>query len=100
MLTEKEVDHIAKLARIELSDAMRERMRKDLSSVLDFVAQLEAVDTAGVEPLYQVTGLQNQARPDAVREDFPRDEHTMELLVDQAPQHEGRLIKVKAIKGT
>jgi aspartyl-tRNA(Asn)/glutamyl-tRNA(Gln) amidotransferase subunit C len=94
MLTEKEVNHIATLARLELSDAQRERVRKDLSSILDFVAQLERADTTGVEPLYQVTGLENVTRSDAVSPIVS----SAELLVGQAPHHEGRYVKVKSVK--
>jgi aspartyl-tRNA(Asn)/glutamyl-tRNA(Gln) amidotransferase subunit C len=98
MLTDKEVNHIAALARIELTDEMRERMKHDLSNVLDYIAVLEQADTAGVEPLYQVTGLQNQTRPDVHRNDFPMDEKLFEYLVKQAPSHHERFVKVKSIK--
>ncbi|MCC6405264.1 MAG: Asp-tRNA(Asn)/Glu-tRNA(Gln) amidotransferase subunit GatC [Candidatus Yanofskybacteria bacterium] len=100
MLTDQEVSHIAKLARIELTDALRERMKKDLSSVLDYIAVLEKADTTGVEPLYQVTGLQNRTRPDEHRGDFPMDTALFSRLVEQAPEHEGRFVKVKAVKRT
>jgi aspartyl-tRNA(Asn)/glutamyl-tRNA(Gln) amidotransferase subunit C len=98
MLTDTEVNHIAKLARIELSDDTRERMKKDLSKVLEYIGQLNEVDTAGVEPLYQVTGLQNRTRPDEHRGDFPMDATLMERLVGQAPSHLDRMVKVKGIK--
>lgn len=98
MLTDNEVEHIAKLARIELDDGMRERMKKDLSSVLEYIAQLGQVDTSGVEPLYQVTGLQNQTRSDEHRGDFTMDERLTEYLITQAPSHHERLVKVKAVK--
>lgn len=98
MLTDAEVNHIATLARIELTDEMRERMKKDLTKVLDYIRLLEEVDTSGVEPLYQVTGLQNQTRPDEHRGDFVVDDVLLERLVGQAPAHQGRLVKVKGIK--
>lgn len=98
MLTDHEVDHIIKLARIELSPELRERMKKDLSSVLDYIALLEKADTSGVEPLYQVTGLQNQTRPDEHRNDWPMDKALSELLITQAPHHEDRHLKVKSVK--
>lgn len=98
MLTDHEVDSIAKLARIELSDETRERMKGDLSTVLDYIAQLDEVDTSGVEPLYQVTGLQNRTRPDDHRGDFPVDAQLVERLVGQAPSHQERMVKVKSVK--
>jgi aspartyl-tRNA(Asn)/glutamyl-tRNA(Gln) amidotransferase subunit C len=100
MLTEKEIEHIAKLARLELTHEMRERMRKDLSSVLDYIALLETADTSGVEPLYQVTGLQNQTRPDMHRGDFSMDAVATERLIGQAPAQQGRFVKVKSVKAT
>jgi aspartyl-tRNA(Asn)/glutamyl-tRNA(Gln) amidotransferase subunit C len=98
MLTDAEVNHIAKLARIELTDEMRERMKHDLSNVLEYIEMLNSVDTSGVEPLYQVTGLQNQTRPDEPRGDFVMDDKLTEYLVKQAPSNQERFIKVKAVK--
>jgi aspartyl-tRNA(Asn)/glutamyl-tRNA(Gln) amidotransferase subunit C len=98
MLTDTEIEHIAKLARIELSDEMRARMKRDLSEVLDYIALLERVDTSGVEPLYQVTGLQNQTRADERRGAFVMDATLTELLVGQAPHSQERLIKVQGVK--
>jgi aspartyl-tRNA(Asn)/glutamyl-tRNA(Gln) amidotransferase subunit C len=98
MLTTEQVEKIAKLARIELNDDMRERMKKDLSSILGYVDQLAKVDTAGVEPLYQVTGLQNATRPDELRGDWPMEAKLSELLVGQAPHTHERYIKVKSVK--
>jgi len=98
MITREQVDHIAVLARIELNDAMRERMQKDLSSILGYVDQLSRVDTSGIDPLYQVTGLENQARADEHRGDWPLDARLSELLVGQAPHQHERSVKVKSVK--
>lgn len=98
MLTDSEIEHIAKLARIELSGEMKLRLKHDLSEVLDYIALLEKADTSGVEPLYQVTGLQNQTRTDERRGAFVMDETLMKYLVGQAPHVQGRLIKVKSVK--
>lgn len=98
MLTDKEVDHIATLARIELTDDMRERMKRDLTKVLDYIALLDEADTSGIEPLYQVTGLQNQTRTDEPRGDFVMDNVLLERLVGQAPAHQDRMVKVKSVK--
>jgi len=98
MLTEQEVNHIATLARLELPDELRKRMQKDLSSILDFVAQLERVDTSDVEPLYQVTGLQNATRADGLERPWPMDPGLADLLVGQAPHKHDRYVKVKSVK--
>lgn len=98
MLTADEVDKIAALARLDLTGELRERMKKDLSSILDFVAQLERVDTSGVEPLYQVTGLQNALRTDGSERPWPIGPELTDLLVGQAPHHHDRFVKVRSIK--
>lgn len=98
MLTDTEVSHIAKLARVELDDALRARMKKDLSSILGYVEQLEKVETSGVVPLYQVTGLENQARTDEHKGTWPMTAKLAELLVGQAPHHHDGFVKVKSVK--
>lgn len=98
MLTDAELTHIAKLARIELDHAHAEKFKKDLSSVLDYIEQLNAVDTSGMEPLYQVTGLENRTRPDEHRGDFVMDKKLTEYLIGQAPAHRERLVRVKGVK--
>ena len=98
MLTDKELEHVAKLARIELDDGHREKFKKELSSILDYISLLEKADASGVEPLYQVTGLTNRTRPDEYRGDFVMDKKLTDHLIGQAPTHEGRLIKVKTVK--
>lgn len=98
MLTDKEIDHIAKLARIELDHAHKEKFKKELSSILGYIEKLNEADTAGTTPLYQVTGLANRTRPDQYRGDFVVDEQLSQWLIDQAPAHQERLIKVKSVK--
>ncbi len=98
MLTDAELAHIAKLARIEPDTAHAEKLKKDLSSVLEYIDQLNTVDTSGVDALYQVTGLENQTRPDEHRGDFVMDGTLTEYLIGQAPAHQGRFVRVKAVK--
>lgn len=100
MLTDQEINHITKLARLELPEELRDRMKKDLSSILGYIEQLERVDTAGVEPLYQVTGLQNGVRPDGGKRQWVMDDVLSALLIEQAPHHRERYVQVKAIKSS
>jgi len=97
MLSDKEIDHIAKLARIHLGEVEKERLKKDLSSILDYIAKLNEVDTSSVEPLYQTTGLTNAERADESRNEFPTSEKLNGLLVGQAPQKHERFVKVKQV---
>lgn len=63
-ISEKDVRHIAKLANLALSDQEVGRMTQELGAIVAYVEQLGQVDTAGVEPIAQVTGLVNVTRPD------------------------------------
>jgi len=67
-LTKEEVLKLAQLARLRLSDAEVEQYAKELNAILGYVEQLSDVDTKGLKPTDQVTGLQNVMRPDTVRE--------------------------------
>ena len=97
MLTEKEVERIAKLARIKISDEEKISLGKELSSALDYVKQLDDINTDGVEPLYQPAGLVNSHRTDEYRKDFEMNDRLSEKLVGQAPHKENRFIKVKSV---
>ncbi len=66
MLTQDEVRHIAKLAKINLTDADIERLVPQISGILDYFAVLEEVDTEGVAETSQVTGLESVTRPDVI----------------------------------
>jgi len=67
-LSHDDVRHIAKLARLNLSDEEVKKYSKELSSILEYVDALQKVETKGVEPTAQVTGLTNAFREDVVRE--------------------------------
>lgn len=66
MLSEEQVKHIAKLARIRLADAEIKKFSTQLTDILEYVKILEEVDTKNVEPTSQVTGLQNVLRKDEI----------------------------------
>ncbi len=65
-LTKDQVQHIAKLARLRLSEAEAEKMAGELTSILKYVEMLNEVDTESVEPTAQVTGQTNVFRTDEV----------------------------------
>jgi aspartyl-tRNA(Asn)/glutamyl-tRNA(Gln) amidotransferase subunit C len=67
-LTPDQVRHIAKLARLRLSDTEVKKLSKELTSILGYVDMLQEVDTKGVEATAQVTGQENVFRPDEVRQ--------------------------------
>jgi aspartyl-tRNA(Asn)/glutamyl-tRNA(Gln) amidotransferase subunit C len=66
-ITRDNVAHIAKLARLQLDDAKLDQFTKEFGDILAFIDVLQEVDTTGVEPLKNVTGLKNMWRDDEVR---------------------------------
>lgn len=67
MLSIEQIKHIAKLARLGVSDVEAEKFSKQLSSILGYVELLNEVDVTDVLPTSQVTGLQNVMREDTVK---------------------------------
>ena len=65
-LTHDQVRHIAKLARLTLSDAEVEKFTTELTSILKYIDLLQEVDTNGVEATAQVTGQSNSLRDDVI----------------------------------
>lgn len=72
-LERADVQKIAHLARLAVSDAEADALVKDLSNILDLVAQMDAVDTADVAPMAHPTDMAQRLRPDEVTETDQRD---------------------------
>ena len=66
MITKDDVIKIAKLAKLQLSEAEITKYQKDLSAILDYAEQLNELNTNNVKPLYQVTELEHVVRDDIV----------------------------------
>lgn len=94
MLTLQEIHHIAKLARLELTDEEIEKYRKDLSVILDYVAELQELDVSLVQPMSHSVERENVMRHDRVQEEDPE---TINALFDAAPQKERGYIRTKGI---
>lgn len=88
----KQVEHIALLARLELTAEEKEKFAKELTMILDYVEKLSEVDTTGIDPIAQITGLVNITREDRVEESV----HRTDLLA-VAPDREGQHIKVQSV---
>jgi len=73
MLTREEVIHVARLARLELNDEEVDKMRVELSKVLDHIEKIRELDLVGVEPTSHVVDLVNALRADEPRPSLPRD---------------------------
>jgi len=94
MLTKSEVQKIANLARIEITDAEAEKYSKELSGILDFVEKLNEVDTDGIEPIAHITGAKNIICEDKVIE---YNGETKENIISNFPEKKDRFDKVKAV---
>ena len=93
-LTKTEVEHIAKLARLGITDEEKGKFGRELSAILEYVDELNRVNTDGVLPMAGGTELAN-----VLREDEPRNLDLIEepLLVDQAPENKNGFIKAPRI---
>jgi aspartyl-tRNA(Asn)/glutamyl-tRNA(Gln) amidotransferase subunit C len=80
MIDRAQVDHVARLARLELTEEESERMVRELSSILEHVERITALDLADVPPTSHVVDLTNVLRPDEPRPSLPR-----EVALAQAP---------------
>lgn len=65
-ISAQDVSYIAGLAKIAVSDEEAKKLQQELAAILAYVAQLDDLDTTGVEPTYQVTGLSNVTREDTI----------------------------------
>ena len=88
----QEVEHVARLARLELSGAEKERMRRELDGILSYIDKLRALDTTGVEPTSHAVPLTNVLRDDVEKPSLPRDE-----MLANAPDRQGELFRVPRI---
>jgi aspartyl-tRNA(Asn)/glutamyl-tRNA(Gln) amidotransferase subunit C len=91
-LTEAEVHHIARLARISLTDDEVGRFTAQLSGILDHFATLASVWTEGVEPTAHPLPLSNVMRTDTVEASLP-----VEAVLSNAPETEDGYLRVRAV---
>lgn len=94
MVTREQVEHIAKLARIELTEAELEKFQKDFSAILDYFEVLKNLDTSKVSPLTHAVELLNVVREDVSQD--PNKELVRDLL-DMAPTQDQGFIQVKEV---
>ncbi len=65
-ISRDDVLHLAQLSKLELAEPEIDGLQTDISNILGYVEQLDKLDTTGIEPTYQVTGLCNVWREDTV----------------------------------
>jgi aspartyl-tRNA(Asn)/glutamyl-tRNA(Gln) amidotransferase subunit C len=92
-LSLKDVQYLATLSNLKLSDQEAESLTEDLGRIVGYIEQLSELDTEGVEPTYEVTGLENIWREDEVRASGV----TKEQLLALAPHSQQDQIKVPKV---
>lgn len=88
-----EVHHLAQLSSLQLDDTEAEALRVDLGNILGYIEQLSELNTDGVEPTYQVTGLSNVWREDTV-DDYGVSRESLLALAPEADQNQIKVPKV------
>jgi aspartyl-tRNA(Asn)/glutamyl-tRNA(Gln) amidotransferase subunit C len=94
-LSREDVEHVAALARLGLTDDEITRMQDQLSSILGHIAALESLDTAAIPPTAQVISLSNVMRDDVVTPSLPR-----EAVLANAPRQSHGFFEVHAVLGS
>jgi aspartyl-tRNA(Asn)/glutamyl-tRNA(Gln) amidotransferase subunit C len=92
MISRSDVEHVAQLARLGLTDAEIDHLVPQLSRILEAVGKLASVDTSSVGPTAQVIALENVMRDDVARAPMSR-----EAALAEAPRREGGLLRVPVV---
>ena len=102
----EEVERVAELANLDLADEEKPRMQRDLNAILEYVAQLNELDTAGIEPMAQVSDLlahlqdstgQNDGHGVALRADAVRASLDRTEVMEEAPETDGAFFKTPKV---
>jgi aspartyl-tRNA(Asn)/glutamyl-tRNA(Gln) amidotransferase subunit C len=83
-ITPEEVEHVARLARLEVSPGEREELTRQMNRILQYMEKLNELDTTGVSPTSHVIDIENAFRDDAVEASLPRD-----ASLENAPESTG-----------
>lgn len=91
-ISKVDVEHVAQLARLELTDSEKEKFTQEIGEILNFVDQLNLNSTSKVESVAQISGLANIARADEITNQENRDK-----MLQNAPEQKDGFIKVKKV---
>ena len=92
MIDKKAIEHIAKLARLHISDTEAQEFSQQLSKALGYFEQISKVNTSGIEPLVTPSEMEVYWREDVVKKELSAEE-----LVANAPEKVGNLFKVPPV---
>ena len=87
-----DIDHMAKLARLHLSDTEKDRLGKQMATIIEYIDHLDQLDTSDVEPTSHAIPLQNVFREDEIKKHFPENQY-----LDLAPAQKNRHYEVPQI---
>ena len=82
-ITKEEILHVAKLARLNLSEEETEKLQSDMESIIEFANTLNELDTEGVVPTAHARPMSNAFREDVIKESYDREE-----MLKNAPESE------------
>lgn len=91
-IDKSDVEHVATLARLQLSSEEKSKFTEQLGSVLEYFEKLDKTETADAKPIDQINNMENVTTDDLVGEKYDRAE-----LLKNAPEQEDGFIKVKAV---
>lgn len=94
MISKQEVEHIARLARLALTNKELEKMQKELGTILDYVKILNNVDVSDVESSSRAMSVENVMRDDVIEW---QDVDSLDMIKKQFPTKEGKHLKVKGV---
>lgn len=99
-VSEKDVSYVADLANLDLTPRERDRMLRDLNSILDYIDLLNELDTSNVRPMAQVSAEKSEGLGDAGREDIIeglRPSLPHDLALSNAPDADGTFFRVPKV---
>lgn len=92
MIDKKSIEHIAKLARLQISEAEAIEFSQQMEKILQNFKQIEKIDTNGIEPMITPTEIEAYWREDQVKQEFKPED-----MVANAPERAGNLFKVPPV---
>jgi len=93
-VSKKDIDHIAKLARLKFNDEEAAKMQDEMNKILEYVEKLNELDTSGIEPLTHVLDLKNVTREDVVEQTLTADD-----ILKNAPSKTEKFFRVPKVIG-
>ncbi len=91
-ISEKDVEHVADLARMYITDEEKKALESELSAIIDFADKLSEADTDGIEPAAHAIHIQNVFRKDEIIPSYKREE-----LIENAPDKQAGCFAVPRI---